>query len=65
MSDARKPTSFLNYTGDRRGILNDPATRLGPNTLGEWLYPVTAEYDAEKNRTRVGLSLVAPEAVAR
>lgn len=64
MTDTRKPSSFLNYTGDRRSILDNPGQRLGPNLLGEWLYPVTAEYDAEENRTRVGLSLVAPEAVS-
>ena len=65
MSDTRKPTSFLNYKGDVRGILRDTNLRLGPNVLGEWLYPVTAEYDAETNRTRVGVSLIAPAAVAR
>lgn len=54
----RKPVTFLNYNGDQRHILDGPP--LGPNTMGELLYPVTAEYDAVTDRTRVGLSYVAP-----
>lgn len=33
---------------------------FGPNTLRELLHPVTAIYDPETDRTRVGLSYLAP-----
>lgn len=32
----------------------------GPNTIGEALWPVTADYDPETNKTRVGFSYIAP-----
>lgn len=54
----RQPVAFLNYNGDQRHILNGPP--LGPNTIGELLYPVTAEYDDTSNKTRIGLSYIAP-----
>ena len=56
MTDTRKPTSFLNYCGDCRGILNEGPK--GPNLLGELLYPVTADFDGAV--TRVGFSLLPP-----
>jgi hypothetical protein len=58
----RKPVQFATYKGDVRSILADG--RKGPNTIGEWLYPVTADYDPETNRTRVGFSYIAPEQVS-
>lgn len=58
----RKPVQFATYNGDVRSILNDGGK--GPNTLGEWLYPVTAEYDAETKKTRVGFSFIAPPEVS-
>lgn len=55
------------YSGDCRPILTEGPK--GPNTLGEFLMPVAADYDAETNRTRVGFSYVLPpeyaEAAAR
>ena len=54
----RKPVRWATYNGDQRGILTDGAK--GPNTLGELLWPVTADYDAETNKTRVGFSYIAP-----
>ena len=58
----RRPTGFATYRGDVRGILNEGPK--GPNYMGELMWPVTADYDAETNRTRVGFSLVAPETEA-
>ena len=55
----RKPVQFATYHGDVSDIVNDG--RKGPNTLGEWLYPVTADYDPAANETRVGFSYLAPE----
>jgi hypothetical protein len=62
MPDAnREPVAWLNYSG--RVEIN-PLVPMGPNTLGEWLWPVAAEYDAKKDRTRVGLSHIAPTEAA-
>lgn len=58
----RKPIGFATYNGDCRGILNEGPK--GPNDMGELMWPVTAEYDAETNKTRVGFSLIAPEAAS-
>jgi hypothetical protein len=33
---------------------------MGPNMLGEWLWPVYAEYDPVSDRTRLGLALQPP-----
>lgn len=52
------PVDFANYKGDVRGILKEG--RKGPNTLGEWLWPVSADYDPETDTTRVGFSLMEP-----
>lgn len=62
MTDDRKPVQFANYKGDTRNILNEYAK--GPNTIGELLYPVTAEYDAETDHTRVGFSYIVPAEVS-
>jgi hypothetical protein len=58
MSD-RKPVTHLNYRGDLTATF-DTDIAYGPNTLGELLYPVTVEYDAEVDQTRVGFSFIAP-----
>ena len=63
MTDTRKPTSFLNYRGDLTESF-DMGRAYGPNLLGEMLHPVTAEYDADADRTRIGFSLLAPERAA-
>ena len=55
---AREPVQFANYRGRLTNILTDGPK--GPNTLGELLYPVTADYDPETNKTRVGFSYIAP-----
>lgn len=55
--DTRKPVAgHLSYTV---GIdTPDPRTPMGPNTLGEHLWPVTIERG--EHRTRVGFSYTAP-----
>lgn len=57
MTAGRRPVRWLNYPGDRTAIDHD--TPLGPNLLGELLWPVEATYDVT-DRTRVGLSYIAP-----
>ena len=63
MTDERRPTGFANYRGDHRQILDRGDTAMGPNLMGELLWPVTADYDPETNRTRVGFSLLPPGGV--
>lgn len=53
----RLPVTHLNYPGN---IALDPDSKVGPGTLGEYLYPVAASYDPEADRTRVGFSYIAP-----
>lgn len=62
MSDLRKPTVFLNYSGDVADSF-DMERPYGPNLMGELLYPLTTEYDKQSDRTRVGFSFVAPAEV--
>jgi hypothetical protein len=57
----REPVRWLNYRGR---VEIDQTSPMGPTTMGEYLWPVVAEYDAETDRTRVGLSYVAPEVSA-
>lgn len=57
MTDTRQPTNWLTYPGR---VSPDPAIALGPNLLGEHLWPVSAEYDEKTDTTRVGLSFIAP-----
>lgn len=49
----RKPARFLNYPGNVTHIVGEVK---GPNTFGEHLTAVTAEYDAGSNSTRVGFA---------
>lgn len=58
MTDTRQPIGFANYRGDARNILTEGPK--GPNYMGEFMWPVTAEYDAEAGTTRVGFSLLPP-----
>jgi len=57
----REPVRWLNYHDD---VDVDFASPMGPNTMGERLWPVTSSYDPKTNVTRVGLSYVAPPAKA-
>ena len=55
--DDRLPAHFLNYSGH---VVPDCHAPMGPNTRGETLWPVTAEYDEAADKTRVGLTYTAP-----
>ena len=44
---------FATYPGDVTRMVGEV---VGPNTLGERLTAVTAEYDAKANTTRVGFT---------
>jgi hypothetical protein len=46
-------TRFATYPGDVRHIVGEVK---GPNTLGEPLTAITAEYDAGTDTTRVGFT---------
>ena len=56
--DTREATGFATYKGDVRSILNDPPK--GRSYMGEYWFPLTAEYDPETNKTRVGFTLEMP-----
>lgn len=59
----RAATTWVNYPGDVTGAVVDLLDRsvpMGPNTIGEWLWPVSAAFDAGLKRTRVGFSYIAP-----
>lgn len=56
IDDDRQAVTHLNY---RKHINPDPLTPLGPNTIGEHLWPVTVEH--HDNGTRVGLSYMPPK----
>ena len=58
MSNNRTAVRFASYRGR---VEIDPTCPMGPNTLGEALWPVEATYDAESDRTRVGFSFLAPK----
>jgi len=47
------------YSGDRRNF--DKKELCGPNTRGEFFLPVQAEYDSEKNVTRISYHIVTKE----
>jgi hypothetical protein len=53
----REPVQWLNYRGR---VSIEPGSPMGPNLMGEYLWPVVAEYDPETDTTRVGLSFIAP-----
>lgn len=56
MSD-RAAVAFANYPGDQTA---NTRTTMGPNTLGEYLYQVSATYDAGTDKTRLGFSYMPP-----
>ena len=59
----RRPVTWLNYPGDVTGgvvELIDHRVPMGPDTIGEWLWPVSASYDVATDRTRVGFSYLPP-----
>lgn len=59
----RPATTWANYPGDVTAAvaeLIDNETPMGPNTIGEWLWPVSASFDPALKRTRVGFSYLMP-----
>ena len=63
----RKPTGWANYRGDvtagiQRAI--DSERPMGPNYIGELMWPVEATYDAKTDSTHVGFSLIPPDSAA-
>lgn len=61
---ARAASGFMTYPNDCTASIAADFIELGrpmgPNYMGEAMWPVSAEYDAESNTTRVGFSLIAP-----
>jgi len=45
------PQRFLTYGGDQRHIIGEVK---GPNTMGEYVTAVSADYDPDTHSTRVG-----------
>lgn len=62
--DGRTPAAgHANYQGNVVPGL-DFTRAMGPTYMGELVWPVAADYDAETDRTRVGFSLIPPTAEA-
>lgn len=59
---ARPAVNHLTYPGDHRHLVEPDQIPLGPNAYGESFFPVIAEFDPETNKTRVGLTPIAPPA---
>jgi hypothetical protein len=62
----RLASSHLNYPGDCTRSIEariESMVPMGPNYLGELMWPVFAEYDAETKTTRVGFTLAPPPAL--
>lgn len=60
---SRLVVTWANYPGDVTAAvveLIDRAVPMGPNTIGEWLWPVSASFDPARQRTRVGFSYLPP-----
>lgn len=57
----RQPIGFANYPGQ---CSVDFTRAMGPNYMGELMWPVSASYDPELNQTRVGFSLIPPAEVS-
>jgi len=54
-------TRFATYPGDVTHIIGEVK---GPNTLGEPLTAVSAEYDAKTDKTRVGFTFAKVEVLS-
>jgi len=53
----RHPTGYATYPNDHTHLAGR-VEPMGPNAMGELMWPVTADYDPETNKTRVGFSLI-------
>lgn len=63
--EKRAAVTFLNYprnTVDAIAAVIKDKLAMGPTTIGEALYPVSATYSSETGITRVGFSFLAPPA---
>jgi hypothetical protein len=49
----RKPCRWATYNGNQTHVVGQ---LMGPNTLGELLTVVTASYDHQTNKTRLGFA---------
>lgn len=61
--EERVPTRHANYRGDVTAAIQrdiESGQPKGPNNLGEFLWPVTATYDPQADRTRVGFTYLPP-----
>lgn len=61
--EQRPATAHMNYRRHVVVAIREVAERglaMGPTTMREPLYPVSAVYDPETGRTRVGFSYLAP-----
>lgn len=50
-----KPVQWATYNGDCSDAIGEV---MGPNTLGEKLQVVAADYDADTGKTRLGFSYI-------
>jgi len=48
-----RPARFASYNGD---VTEAVGRIVGPNTLGEWMQVVAADYDASTDRTRLSFA---------
>lgn len=65
--DDRQPIGWLSYSGRAHASVIeylDSGRPMGPNYMGELMWPVEVRYDEERDVTRVGFSLLAPPAAA-
>lgn len=63
----RAAIGYMNYSGDQRHAIEEQIASgvpMGPNYLGEHMWPVDVVYDAETDVSHVGFSLIPPPAVA-
>ena len=62
--DTRQAIGWATYRGAAyAGICRDitEGRPMGPNYMGELMWPVEAVYEPDSDTTRVGFSLMAPE----
>lgn len=59
--DTRRPIGHANYQRDVTADIQrhiTEGTALGPNHMGEYMWPVTAVFDPATGVTRVGFTLI-------
>jgi hypothetical protein len=61
--DERQPTGWATYSGKAYPALCRHLTEghpMGPNYMGELMWPVQVVYDPDEDTTRAGFSLMPP-----